>query len=149
MIAFAGLRTALPVLFGSHVVWGGFPRSKECPRQSRKFVVSLLSVWGAESEACDWGALVITELATNACVHTRTRVIRVAAARFRGVGYIAVADDGPAPQADAWPGVPAPDDAVSGRGLELVSAFSASSGRFRFGSGSLFWASHPLRGQAT
>ncbi|UGQ15006.1 ATP-binding protein [Yinghuangia sp. ASG 101] len=145
MIAFTGLRTALPVLFGSHVVWRGFLRSKECPRQSRKFVVSLLGIWGAESEACEWGALVVTELATNACVHTHSPVIQVVAARFRGVGYLAVVDDGPAPRKNPWAGVSAADDAVSGRGLQLVSAFSASSGRFRFGSGSLFWASHPLR----
>lgn len=131
---------ALRPLFGVRLA-----NSKQCPSRARRFALSVLDTWGADAEARDWAALVVCELVTNVCVHTESAHAWVLAVRRGASASLVVFDRGPALVPLPTPGGPARLDAESGRGLQLVAAFSASWGSRISRRGSVVWASHPMR----
>lgn len=120
------------------------PASRQCPGQARRFAASVFATWGADTRARDWAALVVSELVTNACVHTRSAYVWIFAVRRRAGASLVVLDSGSALAAPLAPGAPRLD-AESGRGLQLVAAVSDSWGSRSSRHGSVVWASHPMR----
>lgn len=100
---------------------------------ARRFVVDSLRAWGIPE---DHGALVVTELATNAVEHTRLR-FQVSLTRLGDAVRLAVTDRS---------GMPLPtarevaETATGGRGLLLVDAIAREWGCDGDGSGKTVWA---------
>ncbi|WP_343245867.1 ATP-binding protein [Streptomyces sp. SID5785] len=117
--------------------------------QARHMTRTHLSGWGACEDTCDAAALVVSELVTNAIVHTASRRIRCelhevsddAGDRVR----IAVRDEGRMPGVAAPAGRVAPEE-EHGRGLLLVAAVSSAWGAQETGPGLLVWAELPRDG---
>jgi hypothetical protein len=96
--------------------------SARAPHGARRFLTRVCHDWGLNHHL-DSGALVITELVTNALIHT-TSDIEVLLAGDQDRLRIAVRDSDPTP-----PRTPSVDsDSLTGRGLLLVEALSESSG---------------------
>jgi len=100
---------------------------------ARAFVTETLRGWGVLAEPA---ALVVTEIATNAVEHTGAR-LQVSVARLGDAVRIAVTDRSPAPLPDI---VPAPEEAMGGRGLLLVETLSRGWGCDVHDSGKTVWA---------
>ena len=105
------------------------------PYGARRFLTRVCRDWGMNHHL-DSGELVITELVTNALIHT-TSDIEVLLAGDQDRLRIGVRDRDPAP-----PGSPSVDsDSLTGRGLLLVDALSESSGAMPTNDGGkLVWA---------
>ncbi|WP_323135497.1 ATP-binding protein [Streptomyces beihaiensis] len=110
-----------------------------------------LSRWGACDDTCDAAALVVSELVTNAIVHTASRRIHCELNELRDSAgervRIAVRDEGHVP------GYVRPQSRVApgeeyGRGLLLVAAVSSAWGAQEAGTGPglLVWAELPRDG---
>ncbi len=120
--------------------------------QARRMTRAQLSGWGACEDTCDAAALVVSELVTNAIVHTASRRIhcelhdlRTHEAAAAGDGErvrIAVRDEGLIPGDTGSAGRTAPEE-EHGRGLLLVAAVSAAWGAQENGPGLLVWAELP------
>ncbi|WP_372341408.1 ATP-binding protein [Streptomyces sp. CC224E] len=108
-----------------------------------------LSAWGACDDTCDAAALVVSELVTNAIVHTASRRIHCELRELRDDAgdrlRIAVRDEGCIP-GDSRRRV-APEE-EHGRGLLLVAAVATAWGAQEtgFGPGLLVWAELPRDG---
>ncbi|MEV1021601.1 ATP-binding protein [Streptomyces sp. NPDC050264] len=119
--------------------------------QARRMTRDHLSGWGACDDTCDAAALVVSELVTNAIVHTASRRIHCelhelcddAGERVR----IAVRDEGSLPGDTRAAGRIAPEE-EHGRGLLLVAAVSTAWGAQETGPGLLVWAELPRDAQA-
>lgn len=118
---------ALRPLRESWTVW----RVPEAVRHARRFTRRTLRSWGVAGEA-DAALLVVSELVTNALVHTDGQVrldLTLINNRFR----IAVADNSPRtpikPTSIGW-------EATGGRGILLVEAMSAAWGTVPVSGGS-------------
>ncbi|WP_343245113.1 ATP-binding protein [Streptomyces sp. SID14478] len=119
--------------------------------QARRMTRAHLSGWGACEDTCDAAALVVSELVTNAIVHTASRRIHCelhelcddSGERVR----IAVRDEGCMPGDTRPAGRIAPEE-EHGRGLLLVAAVSTAWGAQETGPGLLVWAELPRDGQA-
>jgi anti-sigma regulatory factor (Ser/Thr protein kinase) len=114
-----------------------FPPESSSPSQARLFVSMQLSEHGLGHLADDL-SVVVSELATNAVLHARTRF----SVRLEGTGgghvLLSVQDDGPPLPALVHAG----STSTSGRGLHLVDALSRGWGvRPLLGSGKEVWAS--------
>lgn len=94
------------------------PPVPTAPREGRRFVTTTLQRWHID-EMCDVVKLLTSELVTNAVLHARTAVtLRVV--RCDGAVRVEVADESPAvPAARLYS-----DDAVTGRGLQLVESLA-------------------------
>ncbi|WSD98883.1 ATP-binding protein [Streptomyces sp. NBC_01474] len=107
--------------------------------QARKLTRAHLSGWAVCDDTCDAAALVISELVTNAIVHTASSRIVCELHDGDDRVRIAVRDEG-------WaPGEPHPARRVApeeehGRGLLLVAAVSTAWGAQETGPGLLVWA---------
>ena len=106
---------------------------------ARHWVESLLTGWG--EPAAGWtAACIISELATNACIHARTGFT---------VTVAHTPDDVLLQVSDGSPAVPQPrsygDRATTGRGLHLVEAMSSSWGVELRPDGKTIWARLTLR----
>lgn len=107
--------------------------------QARKLTRAHLSGWAVCDDTCDAAALVISELVTNAIVHTASSRIVCELHDIDDRVRIAVRDEG-------WaPGEPHPARRVApeeehGRGLLLVAAVSTAWGAQETGPGLLVWA---------
>ncbi|WP_200301461.1 SpoIIE family protein phosphatase [Streptomyces adelaidensis] len=108
--------------------------------QARRYTRRVLRAWGVESEA-DTVLLVVSELVTNALVHTDGRVrldLTLLSDRLR----VAVADASPRtpvkPTSIGW-------EATGGRGILLVEAMSSAWGTVPVSGGKQVWAQVPLR----
>lgn len=110
------------------------PARDTCVREARRRVHAQLSEWSLDGDMRDAAALVVSELVTNALLHTSSEVIVCALREEHGRLRIEVTDQG-----DPGP-VPAPriaePDQEHGRGLLLVTRLAdawgvatASSGR--------------------
>ncbi|MFJ3097938.1 ATP-binding protein [Streptomyces hydrogenans] len=107
------------------------------PRQARQGVTLALAVWGM-GHLADTARLLISELVTNALVHTDSRVISMVVTRTGDTAVrIAVMDT----DRSELP-VPAPqgDDEEHGRGLALVAALADRWGTERVVTGKRVWA---------
>nr|WP_317453367.1 ATP-binding protein [Streptomyces xanthii] len=117
--------------------------------QARRMTRAHLTGWGACEDTCDAAALVVSELVTNAIVHTASRRIHCelhelcddAGERVR----IAVRDEGRMPGDTAPAGRVAPEE-EHGRGLLLVAAVSSAWGAQETGPGLVVWAELPRDG---
>jgi len=104
---------------GAHQPWKTFrlPATPSSVATARRRVCDTLGQWGMVSVRDDAG-LVVSELFTNAVVHTDSDRVTCALWTVGGVLYVEVADDG---QARTTPAVrPPASDLENGRGLMLV-----------------------------
>ncbi|MFG2855994.1 SpoIIE family protein phosphatase [Streptomyces mirabilis] len=120
----------------SWTVW----RVPEAVRHARRFTRRTLRAWGVPDDSMDGGLLVVSELVTNALVHTDGQVrldITLINHRLR----ISVADTSPRtpikPTSIGW-------EATGGRGILLVEAMSATWGSVPVSGGKQVWSEIPL-----
>ncbi|MGW2822530.1 ATP-binding protein [Streptomyces sp. NPDC001443] len=116
------------------------------PTQARRLTRARLTGWSVCEDTCDTAVLVVSELVTNAIVHTASS--RVVCELHDGDDRvrIAVRDEGCAP-GEPHPSPQRPEE-EHGRGLLLIEALCHSWGAQEQGSGLLVWAEIP-RGAAT
>ena len=116
------------------------------PAQARRLTLARLTGWSVCADTCDSAALVVSELVTNAIVHTASR--RVVCELHDGADLlrIAVRDEGCAP-GEPHPSPQRPDE-EHGRGLLLVDALCHAWGAHEHGPGPglLVWAELPRGG---
>ena len=100
------------------------PRAAPSAARARDLVRTVLAGWGLD-ELADAGALLVSELVGNAVRHTRCRLIEVTLTRSSpSTVRIAVADRSHVPPVPRTPD----DGELSGRGLLIVEALTASWG---------------------
>ncbi|MDX2597519.1 MULTISPECIES: SpoIIE family protein phosphatase [Streptomyces] len=116
----------------SWTVW----RVPEAVRHARRFTRRTLRTWGVERDTLDAALLIVSELVTNALVHTGGQVrldLSLVNHRLR----LAVADGSPRspvkPTSIGW-------EATGGRGILLVEAVSAAWGTVPVSGGKQVWA---------
>nr|WP_309235590.1 ATP-binding protein [Streptomyces sp. TRM64462] len=114
------------------------PARPETVARARHLVTARLLLWGIASEARDAAELVVSELFTNAVVHTASGYV-VCELRDRGeLLRIAVHDEGRPARVSRRP-----DDAAEcGRGLLIVDSLCSAWGAHdaRYGAGRVVWA---------
>lgn len=102
--------------------------------EARRFTVDTLRRWGRDDLTTS-GALLVTELVTNAILHART-MVRVMLERGADFVRVEVRDGSPIRPALRNHGL----DATTGRGLALVSKLADSWGVDVDGAGKVVWA---------
>ncbi|MGC0343420.1 SpoIIE family protein phosphatase [Streptomyces sp. SLBN-8D4] len=117
-------------------------RVPEAARHARRFTRRTLRVWGVPEDAMDTALLVVSELVTNALVHTGGQVrldLTLIGRRLR----VSVADTSPRtpvkPTNIGW-------EATGGRGILLVEAVSAVWGSVPVSGGKQVWSEIALDG---
>ncbi len=108
------------------------------PAQARRLTRARLTGWSVCEDTCDTAALVISELVTNAIVHTASDVVVCELHDGDDLVRIAVRDEGCAP-GDPHPSPQRPEE-EHGRGLLLVEALCHAWGAQEHGPGLLVWA---------
>ncbi|MFF3846748.1 SpoIIE family protein phosphatase [Streptomyces sp. NPDC002328] len=115
-------------------------RVPEAARHARRFTRRTLRAWGVPADAMDAALLVVSELVTNALVHTDGRVrldLGLISHRLR----LAVTDASPRtpvkPPGLTW-------EATGGRGILLVEAVSDAWGTVPVSGGKQVWSEIPL-----
>ncbi len=101
---------------------------------ARRFTVDTLRRWGRD-DLTTTGALLVTELVTNAVLHART-MVQVCLERREEFVRVEVRDRSPVQPALRDHGL----DATTGRGLNLVSRLAAAWGVDMDGNGKVVWA---------
>ncbi|MEU1055782.1 SpoIIE family protein phosphatase [Streptomyces sp. NPDC005876] len=131
---------ALRPLRESWTVW----RVPEAARHARRFTRRTLRSWGVAADGADAVLLVVSELVTNALVHTDGPV-RLDLTLVGGKLRIAVADASPRtpvkPTSIGW-------EATGGRGILLVEAVSAAWGTLPVSGGKQVWSEIPVEGRS-
>ncbi len=116
----------------SWTVW----RVPEAVRHARRFTRRTLRTWGVERDTMDAALLIVSELVTNALVHTEGQV-RLDLSLLNHRLRLAVADGSPRspvkPTSIGW-------EATGGRGILLVEAVSAAWGSVPVSGGKQVWA---------
>ncbi len=102
--------------------------------EARRFTVDTLRRWGRDDLAAS-GALLVTELVTNAILHART-MVQVILERRADIVRVEVRDGSPVRPALRNHGL----DATTGRGLALVSKLAESWGVDVSAAGKVVWA---------
>lgn len=114
--------------------------------QARRLTHARLAGWSVGADTCDNAALVMSELVTNAIVHTASSRVVCELLDHDDMVRIAVHDQGCAP------GEPHPSpqraDEEHGRGLLLVDALCRAWGAQEHGPGLLVWAELSRRADA-
>ncbi|MEU9341005.1 ATP-binding protein [Streptomyces sp. NPDC048278] len=108
------------------------------PAQARRLVRARLAGWSVGADACDTAALVISELVTNAIVHTASSRVVCELHDHDDTVRIAVQDEGCSPD-EPHPSPQRPEE-EHGRGLLLVEALCQAWGAQEHGPGLLVWA---------
>ncbi|WP_260637917.1 ATP-binding protein [Streptomyces angustmyceticus] len=117
------------------------PRRPESVAVARRLVRNALTVWGME-ELADDGAVVVSELVTNAVQHARSEVIRLVVSRpGPATVRIGVVDRSKAPPQCRASG----DEDAGGRGLVLVAGLASAWGTDPLPWGKRVWGE--LRGR--
>ena len=111
------------------------------PAQARRLTRARLNGWSVCEDICDTALLVVTELVTNALVHTGSSLIVCDLHDGAGLVRIAVRDEGCAPGAP-HPSRARPEE-EHGRGLLLIDALCHAWGAHEHGPGLLVWAELP------
>ncbi|MFF8998444.1 ATP-binding protein [Streptomyces achromogenes] len=109
--------------------------------RARRLTQARLSGWAVCADTCDSAALVISELVTNAIVHTASSRVVCELHDHDDMVRIAVRDEGCAP-GEPHPSPQRPDE-EHGRGLLLVDALCRAWGAQEHGPGLLVWAELP------
>ncbi|MFF5956635.1 ATP-binding protein [Streptomyces luteogriseus] len=112
------------------------------PAQARRLTRARLTGWSVCEDTCDSAALVVSELVTNAIVHTASTHIVCELLDGDDLVRIAVCDEGCAPGQPHAAGRTRPEE-EHGRGLLLVDALCHSWGAHENGPGLLVWAELP------
>jgi anti-sigma regulatory factor (Ser/Thr protein kinase) len=107
------------------------------PSDARRILRSVLAAWQIPATESEDAELIVSELATNAVVHTAGATISLLISLTEGKLALSVVDRGPhrpirPHQADI--------DAESGRGLHLIGALTEDWGAAPLGGGSCVWA---------
>lgn len=113
------------------------------PSQARRLTRARLNVWSVCEDICDTATLVISELVTNALVHTASSRIVCELHDGDDLVRIAVRDEGRAP-GEPHPSRVRPEE-EHGRGLLLIDALCDAWGAQEHGPGLLVWAELPRR----
>ncbi|MCN9239697.1 ATP-binding protein [Streptomyces sp. RY43-2] len=106
--------------------------------RARQLTRARLTGWSVGEDACDTATLIVSELVTNAIVHTAGASVVCELQDEGGMVRIAVRDEGCAP--DEPHPVPQRCAEEHGRGLLLVEALSLAWGTQKAGAGLLVWA---------
>ncbi|MFI8945896.1 ATP-binding protein [Streptomyces sp. NPDC053750] len=114
------------------------------PAQARRLTRARLNGWSVCEDTCDTAALVVSELVTNAIVHTASTHIVCELHDGDDLVRIAVRDEGCAPGQPHPAADQQPED-EHGRGLLLVDALCDAWGAHEHGPGLLVWAELPRR----
>ncbi|MFJ6543821.1 ATP-binding protein [Streptomyces sp. NPDC091385] len=114
--------------------------------EARRVTRARLKGWSVCADTCDSAALVVSELVTNAIMHTASSRVVCELHDQDDVVRIAVRDEGCAP-GDPHPAQQRPDE-EHGRGLLLVDALCRAWGTRRQGPGLLVWAELPREDDA-
>ncbi|MFJ5027834.1 ATP-binding protein [Streptomyces sp. NPDC088560] len=114
--------------------------------QARRLAHARLTGWSVGADTCDSAVLVISELVTNAIVHTASSHVVCELHDHEDIVRMAVLDEGCAP-GEPHPSPQRPDE-EHGRGLFLVDALCRAWGAQEHGSGLLVWADLPRRSDA-
>jgi Histidine kinase-like ATPase domain len=114
--------------------------------QARRLTHARLTGWSVCADTRDSAALVISELVTNAIVHTASSRVMCELHDHGDMVRIAVRDEGCAP-GEPHPS-PQRSDEEHGRGLLLVDALCRAWGAQEHGPGLLVWAELPRRADA-
>ncbi len=117
------------------------------PAQARRLTRARLTGWSVCEDTCDTAALVVSELVTNAIVHTASRHIVCELHDSGDLVRIAVRDEGCAPGRPRANTRRRPEE-ERGRGLLLVDALCQSWGAHEHGPGLLVWADLPRTADA-
>nr|WP_309096972.1 ATP-binding protein [Streptomyces sp.] len=112
------------------------------PAQARRLTRARLTGWSVCEDTCDSAALVVSELVTNALVHTASTHIVCELHDGDDLVRIAVRDEGCAPGQPHAAGRTRPEE-EHGRGLLLVDALCHAWGAHEHGPGLLVWAELP------
>ncbi|WP_260461349.1 ATP-binding protein [Streptomyces sp. WAC04114] len=112
------------------------------PAQARRLTRARLTGWSVCEDTCDSAALVVSELVTNAIVHTASTHIACELLDGDDLVRIAVRDEGCAPGQPHAASRTRPEE-EHGRGLLLVDALCHSWGAHENGPGLLVWAELP------
>ncbi|WP_349017221.1 ATP-binding protein [Streptomyces luteolus] len=112
---------------------------------ARRLTREHLSGFAVCPDTCDTAALVVSELVTNALVHTVSRQIVCDLTDDPTAGHvrIVVRDEGPGRHGGPHPHPARSGDEDHGRGLLLVSAVSSAWGAQEDGPGLMVWAELP------
>ncbi|MFJ8633365.1 ATP-binding protein [Streptomyces sp. NPDC093568] len=113
------------------------------PAQARRLTRARLNGWAVCEDTCDTAALVVSELVTNAIVHTASEHIVCELHDGADLVRIAVRDEGCAPGEPHQS--PARPEEEHGRGLLLIDAMCHAWGAQEHGSGLVVWADLPRR----
>ncbi len=116
------------------------------PAQARRLTRARLTGWSVCEDTCDSAALVVSELVTNAIVHTASRRVVCELHDGEDLVRIAVRDEGCAP-GEPQPSPQGPEE-EHGRGLILVDALCHAWGAHEHGLGLLVWAELPRQADA-
>ncbi|MBP2056693.1 hypothetical protein J2Z21_009712 [Streptomyces griseochromogenes] len=116
------------------------------PGQARRLTRSRLTGWSVCADTCDTAALVMSELVTNAIMHTVSSRVVCELHDHDDTVRIAVLDEGRAP-GEPHPSPQRPDE-EHGRGLLLVDALCRAWGAQEHGPGLLVWAELARRADA-
>ncbi|WP_093907149.1 ATP-binding protein [Streptomyces sp. cf386] len=114
------------------------------PAQARRLTRARLNGWSVCEDTCDTAALVVSELVTNAIVHTASEHIVCELNDGAELVRIAVRDEGCAP-GEPHPLAARPEE-EHGRGLLLVDALCHAWGAQEQGSGLVVWVDLPRSG---
>ncbi|MFE0353785.1 ATP-binding protein [Streptomyces nigra] len=109
--------------------------------QARRLTTARLSGWSVCEDTCETAALVVSELVTNAIVHTASEHIVCELHDGADLVRIAVRDEGCA--AGEPHSSPARQEEEHGRGLLLIDALCHAWGAHEHGSGLIVWAELP------
>ncbi|MCX2922645.1 ATP-binding protein [Streptomyces sp. NEAU-W12] len=114
------------------------------PAQARRLTRARLTGWSVCEDTCDTAALVVSELVTNAIVHTASSHIVCELHDGDELVRIAVRDEGCAPGRPRANTRQQPEE-EHGRGLLLVDAMCHAWGAHEHGPGLLVWAELPRK----
>ncbi|MEV0242235.1 ATP-binding protein [Streptomyces sp. NPDC050674] len=112
------------------------------PARARRLTQARLTGWSVCEDTCDSAALVVSELVTNAIVHTASTHIVCELHDGDDLVRIAVRDEGCAPGQPHAASRTRPEE-EHGRGLLLVDALCHAWGAHEDGPGLLVWAELP------
>ncbi|MFJ2022457.1 ATP-binding protein [Streptomyces sp. NPDC087897] len=118
------------------------PARPESVAGARELARTRLDAWDLGRDACEAAVLIVSELVTNAVVHTASTRVVCELSRPGGRLRIAVQDQGHQP---GGPRLRRSSDDEHGRGLLLVDAMSSAWGSHDAGraSGRIVWAELP------